>query len=333
MPIYVNAGGVWSEGKPYINVAGAWKLAKEAWVNISGIWKRLWATNTWVARAPMPTARNGAAAASPGNNKIYVFGGYNGVSPYNVNANEEYDIMSNTWTTKASMPLSLSGHAAASPGNGKVYSIGGEDPDDYSHNYEYNPATNSWTQISDMPGPQELAAAVSLGNGKIYSIGGWDVNARTPSPNGYTLEYDVVTDTWTQKANMLTARRSLGAASPGNGKIYAVGGSTGSVLMPTPSNANEEYDPATNTWTAKAPAPTSGDCDAASPGNGKVYKISPSATEEYDPNTNTWAVKAQIPVSGMPGCIAVGKNGKIYAFGGYADSIYLANVQEYTPDS
>jgi len=44
---------------------------------------------------------------------------------------------------------------------------------------------------------------------------------------------------WTAKAAMPTARYGLAAAAPGNGKLYAVGGYTGSAIVA----ANEEYDP------------------------------------------------------------------------------------------
>jgi len=92
---------------------------------------------------------------------------------------------------------------------------------------------------------------------------------------------------WTAKAAMPTARSSLAAAAPGNGKLYAVGGYNDSSRLAT----NEEYDPATNTWTAKAPMPTArSGLAAAAPGNGKLYAVGGydgssrlATNEEYDP--------------------------------------------------
>src|SRR5579864_1695745 len=52
---------------------------------------------------------------------------------------------------------------------------------------------------------------------------------------------------WTQKVPMPTARANL-AVGVVNNILYAVGGTNGSRLL----NTVEAYDPATNTWTAKA---------------------------------------------------------------------------------
>ena len=75
-------------------------------------------------------------------------------------------------------------------------------------------------------------------NGKIYAIGGARV---WPGQAVSTVEeYDPATDTWTTKAPMPTARRSL-STSVVNGKIYAIGGkeaTTGVAVARV-----EEYDP------------------------------------------------------------------------------------------
>jgi len=58
---------------------------------------------------------------------------------------------------------------------------------------------------------------------------------------------DSAENTWVSKAPMQVARSGVGVAVV-NGKIYAIGGSTEKGLVGT----NEEYDPATDTWTYKA---------------------------------------------------------------------------------
>jgi hypothetical protein len=70
---------------------------------------------------------------------------------------------------------------------------------------------------------------------KIYSMGG----GTSSSDALATLEeYDPITDTWTRKANMPTARWGL-SSSAVDGKIYAVGGAlVSNVAVPTV----EEYD-------------------------------------------------------------------------------------------
>ena len=71
--------------------------------------------------------------------------------------------------------------------------------------------------------------------------------------------------TWTQKADMPTARWHL-STSVVDGKIYAIGG-VGSFKKV------EEYDPATDTWTEKADMPTRRIFIATSVVDGKIYAI------------------------------------------------------------
>jgi N-acetylneuraminic acid mutarotase len=56
-------------------------------------------------------------------------------------------------------------------------------------------------------------------------------------------------DSWISKAPMQQGRNCKVAVV--NQKIYAIGGNIGGFL-----DTNEEYDPATNIWTFKAPMPT-----------------------------------------------------------------------------
>ena len=123
--------------------------------------------------------------------------------------------------------------------------------------------------------------------------------------------------TWTQKADMPTARWRL-STSLVDGKIYAIGGVGG-------SNKVEEYDPATDTWTEKADMPTGRVMLSSSVVDGKIYAIGgatywPGGTvlatvEEYDPATDTWTQKADMPTA-RDALATSAVNGKIYAIGG-----------------
>jgi len=76
-----------------------------------------------------------------------------------------------------------------------------------------------------------------------------------PTPGAVPTE-----NTWTKKASMHEPRGGLGVAVV-NGKIYAIGGSSQSGLYPANIlsgfvGTNEEYDPATDTWTYRSSVPT-----------------------------------------------------------------------------
>jgi N-acetylneuraminic acid mutarotase len=266
-------------------------------------------TDTWMTKTDIPTAR-GCAAASVVNGKIYVIGGAP-ATPLTTPTVEEYDPATDTWTKKADMPTSRC-FFSASVVDGKIYAIGGwtEIPQRrvLSTVEEYDPATDTWTRKTDMPAMRGLLST-SVVDGRIYAIGGVvgseDGSCEHPIA-AYAVstveEYDPVTDTWTKKANMPTARKALGTCVVYD-RIYAIGGSTGNEGPPPgdPTEALEflfssveQYNPATDTWTLKPDLPAPRTFLSASVVNGKIYAIggevavwpwSPtSAVDIYDPN-------------------------------------------------
>jgi N-acetylneuraminic acid mutarotase len=128
-----------------------------------------------------------------------------------------------------------------------------------------------------------------------------------------------------------------------NGKIYAIGGgsssSTSYASVETYSTV-EEYDPATDTWTAKSDMPTARGFHSANVVDGKIYVIGGSqasspdsnhvrTVEVYDPATDTWSQNGDMPTPRGAGFSSV-VDGKIYVFGGYGAS---QSVDEYDPST
>lgn len=192
------------------------------------------------------------------------------------------------------------------------------------------PQADTWQVMASMPTARTLLGVVTASNGKIYAIGGQHGSTALATVE----EYDPATNTWATKASMPTARQSVGVAAASNGKIYAIGGAVNN--DPSSSlNTVEEYDPATNTWVARASMPTArppGTVTAAN--NGKIYVIGGTngsgiltTVEEYDPATNTWATRASMPTVRAAFGVAAASNGKIYAIGGN----YSTTVEEYDP--
>jgi hypothetical protein len=105
-----------------------------------------------------------------------------------------------------------------------------------------------------------------------------------------------------------------------DGKIYAIGGIQGA-YKPALSNV-EEYDPLTDSWTAKSPMPTGRTGHSAAVVDGIIYIIGGgpftggySVVEAYDPATDKWTKKADIPVArAYASADTIG--GEIYVFGG-----------------
>ena len=145
--------------------------------------------------------------------------------------------------------------------------------------------------------------------------------------------------TWTQKADMPTARYVTGSAVV-NGKIYVIGGAPVRCGITT---VVEEYDPATDTWTTRADMPTARQGVAVAAVDGIIYAIGGwegniatclgnmlSTVEAYDPAKDRWTRKADMPTPRTLSAIAV-VDGIIYVIGGWNDPWVLSTVEAYDP--
>ncbi len=137
------------------------------------------------------------------------------------------------------------------------------------------PIISGWSSRGALPVPRADHALVSLG-GQLYAIGGY---------SGSTLarvdRYDPASNTWTRRSDMQSARREF-AAGALNGKIYvACGMSWSNPNAVTYVTSTEEYDPAADTWTTRAPCPMDPAVNSVYPNvniagavaNGRLYVI------------------------------------------------------------
>ena len=120
----------------------------------------------------------------------------------------------------------------ASAPNGKLYAIGGAKANEPCRDTveEYDPANDQWTTKTPMPTARCGLGVATAPNGKIYAIGG----NRQFIDNQHVAtveEYDPITDTWTTKTPMPTARSHLGISINAKGNIYAVGGDVGDITV------------------------------------------------------------------------------------------------------
>lgn len=127
----------------------------------------------WETAAPMPTARNSAAAAMI-RDDWHIVGGRT-VAGGNTGAHEVYDAREDRWRAAAPMPQVQGGLAAATVDD-RLYAFGGEffQPEPggvYAEAWVYSPNEDSWAPIPDMPSPRHGLGAVTL-NDEIYVIGG-----------------------------------------------------------------------------------------------------------------------------------------------------------------
>ena len=267
-------------------------------------------SNAWSSKAPMTTARSTLTAVNVGD-IIYTIGG-DIMTNTPVRTNEAYDTVTNTWSTKTTMSAYRIGPVGASV-NGVIYVIGGWDGNHLASNEAYDPKT-----LYILTADKNIAAGGSINTtgGSVYVIGG----AIGADDLGINEAYNTVTNTWSTKAHMPTARSWL-ATVPVNGIIYAIGGFDESPSV-MGARANEAYDPVTNTWSTKASLSLSRTIFAsASVGSnifiigGYVQGVKSSSTEVYDTISNTWSTGAPMPAV-MSGLAAASVGNSIYAIGG-----------------
>jgi N-acetylneuraminic acid mutarotase len=213
----------------------------------------------------------------------------------------------------------------------------------FSESAQSEPDRGIWRTAAPMPTKRTEVAAAAL-DGKIYVVGGFEkpslgnmLNfAITPSVE----MYDPVTDRWTPKAPMPVGLHHVGTGVV-DGRLYVVGGYSRSGFSVWNQVATVyAYDPATDSWTERAPMPTARGALSVTEHEGKLYaiggydrKANTSAVEVYDPVRNVWTTGASLPTP-RDHLATVTVAGKIYAIGGRLDGDYsrnLAAVERYDP--
>ncbi len=278
----------------------------------------------WEKLAPFPEPAEeilGVAAAG----RMYVFAGLVPLwKPKGLVY--EYDPSSNHWTKKKPMALP-SHHVAFTEYHGKIYAFGGfvyptSGPAAWvpiNNAWEYDPAADSWKALAPMPSKRGSPVAAAVGD-KIYVIGGVSVlpgsgetalGFNVPQASvGTVEEYDPAKNTWRERSPMPTPRNHTTAAVV-NGKIYVIGGRVGAAFIGLASDISvvEEYDPATDKWSApRSRMPTARSAIASGAINGRIYVAGGEfqdphmmatfrAVEAYDPASDSWSIMPSMPVS------------------------------------
>ena len=157
------------------------------------------------------------------------------------------------------------------------------------------------------------------------------------APAGYSL-YERGTPkelVWEEKAPVSVARLAYDGVEVLDGKIYFVGGYSGSR-----EKILERYDPLNDSWETLTPMNQAREAMTASL-NGKIYAIggrgssgnSLSSVEIYDPVTNSWSSGLSLP-SAVEFGEAIAMSQKIFLIGGQNASLQNLNqVLYYDPSS
>jgi N-acetylneuraminic acid mutarotase len=236
------------------------------------------ATNTWTFRRPLPEPLAETNGAGVIDGKIYVSGGYSDPD-FPTSALYMYNPATNAWTEKTGIPtVIVNGEKQYGLGLGVTGVIGGRlyvlsgcfmawPPWGYYEEcnplfFRYNPVTDRWTTLPPPFAGEDAGSPYAGGviGGKFYLMAGsWY------SRQGRLAVYDPATNRWTTKTPLGLSRPGAATAVL-EGKLYVMGGRR--------YNAKREayetlditivYDPATDTWTRRAPLPSARSDIAAS---------------------------------------------------------------------
>jgi N-acetylneuraminic acid mutarotase len=128
-------------------------------------------TNKWKTLAHMTTARDGPAAVTGSDGRIYVLGGFNGSE--SLSSVEAYDPTTNSWSSVTSMNTARDGLGAVLGPDEQIYAIGGENGAETLSSVEvYNFTTEKWTAGPTLTTARSYLAAAIGTDGRIYAIGG-----------------------------------------------------------------------------------------------------------------------------------------------------------------
>lgn len=211
----------------------------------------------WVHESDLNHARAGHDTATvrtdadtvAANGAVLVVGGFDDNQPL-LNSLEEHPLLNSPgWTDLPAMPTRRTNVAAAALGH-LMYVVGGRRQGDrpLTTVEVYDSKNRAWADGPKLPERRAQTAAASL-RGVLFVAGGFvEEQPRKEAPSNSLLALSPG-GRWTPRASMPTARVRLRLVAAG-AYLYAIGGQNAAgATVPTV----ERYDPATNTWEARAP--------------------------------------------------------------------------------
>ena len=192
-----------------------------------------------------------AAVYYPATNKIYVFGGSDRDLQLVFDLTQIYDIATNSWTMGAAMPGPRSQMARGyNSADGKIYLNGGYATafiDSVSNTtWSYDPATNTWNAGLATSPAMQGGTASGIVNGHLLMSGG---RTNPDMTLDTTYDYDIVGNSWTQRASMPTAKNVAGGVIA-QSQLWSIGGGN-PFSSPLTTTDVVSFDPGANTWTGQ----------------------------------------------------------------------------------
>lgn len=224
-------------------------------------------SDRWRSLAPLPARLHHPNVAVVGG-RLYVLGFLTGAGFVPDGRGFVYDPGADAWSPVASMPEgTLRGASATGVLGGKVWVVGGFRGVAVSDVSAYDPATDQWEALPALPEVADHIVGGVVGE-VFYAIGGRDRTISSHRASAWA--YDPRVGAWEARAPMPTSRGGH-AAAVWEGLIYVLGGEGNPEHASGVFDQNEVYDPATDTWAARAALKTRRHGTGAAALGGRIY--------------------------------------------------------------
>jgi N-acetylneuraminic acid mutarotase len=274
--------------------------------------------------------------------QLVMLGGFSGGLEDDLPITSEVDVLdtlTNTWTQLPDAPVQWT-HVQLFGVDGTLYLLGGESGSAYvaqGSAFALDPGATTWRALSPLPaGLERGAAGLVSAPPHLYLLGG----AGTQDALASCLDYDLLTDTWTQLPDLPAPRSHPAAMRRGDGTLIVFGGL--STLDASEPLADAVALPlGADTWTpmgaAPLPTPRGGCAYGIVQGQficagGESGVAALHVADSYDPNTDQWTALPDLPAAraGIQG-VAIGE--RLYIPGGANQLVYepLATMDVFTP--
>lgn len=295
----------------------------------------------WVKSSDFEGVARGDASVFIVENKVYVFGGYDGKK--RLKDIWEYDFNQGYWTQKAEFTGAARSSAVAFAIADKGYIGTGYDGEKYLRDFwEFDPINNKWTEKATFRGSARYGAVAFSLNGVGYLGTGYDGNYLKDF-----YKYNPNTDTWDESVSIMGSKRAFANSFIIDNKAYVVCG------MNNGSYVTDfwVFDPATSSWEAKAHITNKTDekfdddyktinrLNAVSLViNGKAYIAVGEAgslvknTWEYNPITDRWTERTAFEGTARSAAVAFAINNRGFVLTGRSSSYYFDDMWEFKPN-
>lgn len=271
---------------------------------------------TWTEVTPCPLPRFEASGVVV-DGELWVMGGFLSTSLDVTKRIDIYDPSTDRWRPGPQLPGAETHSGVVSLGPRDFILVAGFEGNVLNRLttagvWRWDPQHGTWESLPDLPSPRAAVFAALVGK-ELHAAGGLGLDGDTDTAEHVVLKLDGAV-AWAAAAPLANSRNHGGGSASG-GRFFAVSGRHGWDEVAGDDPAVDAFDPATNSWSPRAPMlePRSEIGSATvSLADGRIVTVGGSITGKipsadvlvYDPGKDLWATLPSLPIP-LKGVVAV----------------------------